>query len=448
MPILIRNCAYLIRDPQHVEQDCDLLVEGARIGAIGKNLPAPPDAEVLDGTRCAVIPGLINPHTHLYQNFLKGVAPGLPLVPWVNRVLFPTVGALRAAINSRNSRVPYLWSAVAAAEMIKGGVTCCINMDLVYAGAVRAWEEVGFRGVMAYTLTNKWVPAELRSEEEVMRRKVLKFVEEFHHPEGLTTVFMAPSTLFLCTEEFSRWAGEQARRLDVGIQIHIAETASEVADMVSETGRRPVEELAYLGLLDERLSAVHCCHLSPDEIDLLATSGTCAVHCPKSNMKLADGIMPVTALRAAGVPVSVATDGCASNDLLDMWEEMRAALLLARVSQDDANALQPRDAFAMATVDAARAARGDAGELNPGKLADVAVVELKSPSLRPFHDEDIFNMLVFCAKTCDVRDVVINGRIVMRDRRLITIDEDALLAEVETIERPIFKARPDHPFEM
>ncbi len=446
MPILIRNCAYLIRDPQHVERDCDLWVEGRRITTIAKNLPLPPGAEVLDGSRCAVIPGLINPHTHLYQNFLKGVAPGLPLVPWCNQVLFPTVGALRGAITSRSSRVPYLWSAVAAAEMIKGGVTCCINMDVVYPGVMRAWEDAGFRGVMAYTLSNRWVPAELRSEEEVMRRKVLSFVEEFHHPDGLTTVFMAPSTLFLCTEDFSRWAGEQARRLDLGVQIHIAETASEVDDLLKETGRRPVEELEHLGLLDERLSAVHCCHLDPHEIDLLAGTRTCAVHCPKSNMKLADGIMPVTALQAAGVPVSVATDGCASNDLLDMWEEMRAALLLARVSQGDAGALQPQEAFAMATIHAARAARVDAGELNPGKLADLAVVELKSPSLRPFHDEDIFNMLVFCAKASDVRDVVINGKIVMRDRHLTTIDEDSLLEEAESIEAPIFNRRPDYSF--
>src|SRR5512146_2355818 len=118
MPLLIRNCAYLIRDPQHVDQDCDLLIEGQRIRAIGKGLGVPPEAEVLDGSCCAVIPGLINPHTHLYQNFLKGVAPGLPLVPWCNQVLFPTVGALRAAITTKSSRVPYLWSALAAAEMI------------------------------------------------------------------------------------------------------------------------------------------------------------------------------------------------------------------------------------------------------------------------------------------------------------------------------------------
>ena len=444
MSILIRNCAYLIRSPRHVERDCDLLIEGPTIRAIGKGLLASPYAEVLDGRGCAVMPGLINPHTHLYQNFLKGVAPGLSLVPWCNQVLFPTVGALRPALSAGNGRVAYLWAAVAAIEMIKGGVTCCVNMDVTSAGVMQAWQKIGFRGVMAYTLSNRWVPAELRGEEAAMRRKVLAFVDEFHRPDGLTTVFMAPSTLFLCTGDLLRWAGEQARRLALGIQIHVSETAGEVDDILKETGMRPVEQLDHLGLLDERLSAVHCCHLDAREIELLARSGAGVVHCPKSNMKLADGIMPLGALRAAGVPVSVATDGCASNDLLDMWEEMRAALLLARVAQNDAGALQPEDAFGMATVEAARAARVNAGELQPGKLADVAIVELKSAALRPFHDGDLFNMLVFCGKASDVRDVIIHGQVVMKQRRLTTLDEEAILAEAEASEAPLFTQRASY----
>jgi 5-methylthioadenosine/S-adenosylhomocysteine deaminase len=445
MALLIRNCAFLIRNPQQVERDCDLLVEGHRIRAIGRDLQPAGDVEVLDGRRCAVIPGLINPHTHLYQNFLKGVAPGLALVPWCNQVLFPTVGALRQAMDSPDSRIPYLWSASASIEMIKSGITCCVNMDVTAPGVMQAWEDIGFRGVMAYTLSNRWVPADLRSAEETMRLKALNFVEEFHHPGGLTTVFMAPSTLFLCTPELLTWAGEQARRLDLGMQIHIAETAGEVEDILGETGRRPVEELEHLGLLEGRLSAVHCCHLSPHEIELLARSGASAVYCPKSNMKLADGVMPVSALRKAGVPVSLATDGCASNDLLDLWEEIRAAVLLARVSEMDAAALEPRDAFGMVTLEAAQTARVDAGALEMGKLADITVVELKSPWLRPLHDEDIFNMLVFCAKACDVRDVIIHGKTVLRNRRLTTVDEDALLAEAEQVEAPLFRLRSTYP---
>jgi 5-methylthioadenosine/S-adenosylhomocysteine deaminase len=444
MTILIRNCSYLILDPVQIELDWDVLVEGSRIAAVGKNLVVPGGAEVLDGRGCAVMPGLVNAHTHLYQNFLKGVASGLTLVPWCNEVLFPTVDAIRKAMGAGLDRAAYLWSALAALEMIKGGVTCCIDMDMVYPEVVHAWQEVGFRGVLAYTLSNRWVPADLRSEEETMRRKTLEFVEAFHRPDGLTTVFLAPSTLFLCTDDFLRWAGEQTRRLDLGLQIHVAETAGEVADLVKETGRRPIEQLQALDLLAERVSAVHCVHLNSHEMDLLKKSGTHVVHCPKSNMKLADGVAPVVAMRTLGIPISLGTDGCASNDLLDMWEEMRAALLLARVTQNDAAALNPQDAFGMATVEAARAARVEAGELRPGKLADIAVLELKGVHLQPFHAADLLNSLVFCARASDVRDTIIDGKVVMRARKMTSVDESALIQEAASVEPELYRMRADY----
>jgi 5-methylthioadenosine/S-adenosylhomocysteine deaminase len=446
MSLIIQKASYIVRDPTRIEHDCDVLVEGQRIAAVGPNLSVPPQATVLDGQGCVVIPGLINAHTHLYQNFLKGISPGLTLVPWCNVVLFPTVGAISMAHKAGNLRPGYLWSAAAALEMIHGGTTCCLNMDNVTDETVTAWEDAGFRGIMAYTLANKWVPAELRSAEEEMRRKTLGFVERHHHPDGLTTVFLAPSTLFLCDDPFLQWAGEQARAYDLGMQIHISEIAGEVEDSLKDYGLRPVEKLEQLGLLEPRLSAVHCCHLNDKEIDLLASSGATVVHCPKSNMKLADGIMQTVAMQKAGIPISLGTDGCASNDLLDMWEEMRAAVMLARVSCQDANALTPADVFRMATVDAARTCRIDAGDIEPGKLADMAVIELKNAHLRPFHGDDLLNMLVFCVRADDVRDTIINGDVVMRDRKVTTLDEPAILNEADAVEAPLYAGRSEYKF--
>ena len=441
MTIAIRNCDYLIRSPEKIERGIDLLIEGSHIRFIGKDVKIPPGTEMIDGANCVVMPGLINPHTHLYQNMIKGIAPGLTLVPWCNEVLFPTVGAIRKVKGEGKQRIPYLWSALGALEMIHGGVTCSVNMDVTYPEVIQAWLDLGFRGVMAYTLSNKWVPADLRSTETEMKRKVLEFVDEYHHPDGLTTVFMAPSTLFLCTDEFIRWAAAQARDRDLGMQIHIAETSSEVDDLLKEHGRRAVQQLKYLEMLEPRLSAVHCVHINQEEIASLAEAGVSVVHCPKSNMKLADGAAPVARMRSAGIPVCIATDGCASNDLLDMWEEMRAAVLLARVSENNASALSPRDAFRMATIDAARAARVNAGELEPGKLADVAIVELKACHLRPFHDEDIFNSLVFCGKTSDVRDTIIHGEVVMRERMITKVNEEELLAEATPYAKTLYELR-------
>jgi 5-methylthioadenosine/S-adenosylhomocysteine deaminase len=404
----------------------------------------PAGAEIIDGANCVVMPGLINPHTHLYQNMIKGIAPGLALVPWCNEVLFPTVGAIRKVEGEGKRRIPYLWSALGSLEMIRGGVTCCVNMDLTSPEVMHAWLDLGFRGVMAYTLSDKWVPADLRSTEVEMKRKVLQFVDEYHHPDGLTTVFMAPSTLFLCTDEFIHWAATQARERDLGMQIHIAETSGEVDDLLKETGRRAVQQLQYLGVLESRLSAVHCVHINHGEIEALAEAGVSVVHCPKSNMKLADGAAPITRMLSAGIPVSIATDGCASNDLLDMWEEMRAAVMLARVSENNPSALSPRDAFRMATIEAAKAARVNAGELEPGKFADVAIVELKASHLRPFHDEDIFNSLVFCGKTSDVRDTIIHGEVVMRDRKIARVNEEELLAEASSYGKTLYALRAEY----
>ena len=446
MAILIRNCSYLVHNPAQIERDCDILTGGSLIQAIGKDIPAPPGTMIIDGRGCAILPGLINAHTHLYQNLLKGISPGLTLVPWCNQVLFPSLGAMRTIMGRNGKRLAYLWTAIASIEMIRGGITSCVDMDNTSPEIMHAWVDVGFRGVLAYTLSNKWVPAELRAGEDTMKRQMLDFIHKYHCPDGLTTVSVAPSTLFLCTDDFLTWAGEQAQAHDLGMQIHIAETADEVDDQVKATGHTPVEHLQHLGLLNERLSAVHVVHVNHHDVDLLARSGAQMVHCPKSNMKLADGIAPTAWLRKAGVPVSLGTDGCASNDLLDMWEEMRTGLLLARVSENQPDGMTPQEAFGMATVAAAHVARIEAGELQVGKLADMAVVELKGVHLRPFHGDDLLNTLVFCGKAADVRDTIIHGEAVMRDRCITRVDEQALLEETEAIEAGVYALRLEQPY--
>jgi 5-methylthioadenosine/S-adenosylhomocysteine deaminase len=446
LAILIHNCSYLVQSPTCITQDVDLIIQGNRIAQVGKNLATPADAEILDGSDCVVMPGFINTHAHLYQNLMKGISKGIPLVPWCNDVLFPNIGAMRKIISKDGPRLPYLWTVISAIEMIKGGITSCINMDTIFPSIIYAWKDVGFRGVLAYTLSNKWVPEELRSSESAMKDQMMDFITEHHDPHGLTTVFPAPSTLFLCTDDFLQWAGKVAVDNHLGMQIHIAETAEEVSDLVRDTGRTPVEYLDHLGLLNNSLSAVHCVHCSQHDIQLLAQTKAQVVHCPKSNMKLSDGIAPIVPMRKMDILVSLATDGCASNDLLDMWEEMRAAVMLARVANNDANAMQPIDAFQMATVNAAQVAHLDVGEIYPGKLADVIVVDTQAAHLAPFHDFDLFNMLVFCAKSSDVRDTIINGEIVMRNRVLKTVDEAAIKSEIKAIDIEISGFRQDLHF--
>lgn len=429
MALLIRRARYLFHDADRVECDVDLRIDGNRIVAIGPHLPVPPDAEIIDARGCAVIPGLINAHTHLYQNLLKGVGAGLRLVPWCDQILFPMVDAVLREKRAGNQRPAYLWSALGALEMIRAGTTCCQNLDVSMDGIFQAWGDVGLRGVGAITLADAWIPADVMTERDDLIRSTLDYVARWHDPAGRITISLGPSTPFLCSEALMAWVRDTARAHGLGIHIHVSETAAEVAESLRDHEVRPFERLERLGLLGDQLSAVHGVHLSHAEIDLLARRGVTIVHCPKSNMKLADGIMPWPALKAAGVPVALGNDGCASNDLLDMWEEMRTAALLGSIGANDPAAVTPADVFRAATEGGARACRVDAGALYPGRLADITVVDLSGPHLRPVHN--ILHTLVYCARAADVRDTIVDGRLVMRERSILTVDEARLLEEAD-----------------
>jgi 5-methylthioadenosine/S-adenosylhomocysteine deaminase len=446
MNLLVQNAAYIVCTPEHVERDWDVLVEGNRIAAVGPGLKAPKQATVIDARGCAVIPGLINAHTHLYQNLLKAVPKDLPLEAWCNEVLFPTVAILREKLISGDSRLPYLWSALGSMEMIKGGTTCCHNMGLLSEGVTCAWQDTGLRGVAGTVLTNLALPGNIRLDEDELRNNALMHITQWHKPDDRIQVSLAPSTVFLCDSDLLQWARDQAEQHDLGVQIHIAETADEVRDAEREWGLHPVGWLNQLDMLNDRLSAVHCVHVTQKEIAQLADGGVKVVHCPKSNMKLASGIAPVADMLRSNVAVSLGTDGCASNDLLDMWEEMRAAVFLARVSTGKADALSAADVLRMATIEGARACRVDAGRIEAGRLADMAIVDLGGVHMRPVHD--LINTLVFCTRADDVRDTIIDGQVVMQERQVVNVDEASLLLELEEVEAALFAGRESFQFDV
>ncbi len=274
MALLVRRATYLLRDARRIGRDVDLLVQGNRIVAIDADLPVPPDAETIDAQGCAVIPGLVNAHTHLYQNFLKGAGAGLRLVPWCNAVIFPMVDVILQEQHAGNQRLAYLWSVLGALEMIRAGTTCCQDLDvtpyLSLTGVLEAWRDVGLRGVGAITLANRWVPPHLLFDEQEARRSAERLIEQEHKPDGRVQVALGPSTPFLCDEGLLRWVRDTAEARDLGIHTHVGETVGEVEDALREWGKRPVERLGSLGLLGERLSAAHCIHVDQVEIELLA----------------------------------------------------------------------------------------------------------------------------------------------------------------------------------
>lgn len=429
MTILIRGASYIVRSADRIEHDCDVLIEGSRVTAVGQlGLAIDPAATVIDGRDKAIIPGLINAHTHTYQNFLKGLSDDLRLVEWCNATLYPLAYAIhRAQWQHGDESCGYQWASLSALEMIRGGVTCCVDMNMNMDSVFQAWLDTGLRGVGAIALADRWVPDALRREYGPDKAEALRLARTWRNAHSRLSTVLGPSTPFLCTRELLEWARDQAADLGIGLQIHLAETRYEVDTVTQETGMRPVEYAHSLGLLRPGVTAVHCVHVHDREIDLLAESGATVVHCPKSNLKLGSGIAPITRMVRRGVPVALAADGAASNDSLDLFEETRMAALLHKGAGEDPAAITGRQAFRMATEGGARAAGIDAGTIDPGKLADLAIIDLDAPHLLPVHD--ILNTLVYCARADDVECTIIDGQVVMRDRIVRTVDEEKVRRE-------------------
>jgi 5-methylthioadenosine/S-adenosylhomocysteine deaminase len=403
-----------------------VLIENNRVSAIGPDLPIPAGkVELVDARGRVVIPGLINAHTHLYQNFLKGLRDDVGLVEWCDVTLYPMAYAIhRAQWDEADETCGYEWASLSALEMMRGGVTCCIDMNMNMDSVFEAWRDVGMRGIGAVAIMDRWVPAPLRLDHESTRADALRLARNWHGVHPRLDVVLAPSTPFLCSRDLILWARDQTADLGIGLQIHLAETRYEVGNVMQETGLTPVAYAHSLGVLGPRTTAVHCVHVTDEEIGLLRETGTTVVHCPKSNLKLGSGVAPVPRMIAAGVNVAVATDGAASNDTLDMFEETRLAALLHKGIAEDPTIITARQAFRMATEGGARAAGIDAGTLDPGKLADLAIIDLDRAHLQPVHD--IINMLVYCARASDVETTIIDGEVVMRRGEIVTVDEAAV----------------------
>lgn len=428
MTILIQGCAYVVCTADRVEQECDVLIEGNRIVGVGHYEPQP-DWDVIEAVDCAVIPGLINAHTHLYQNFLKGLDDDVSLVEWCTHVLYPAADVIhRDHWYAQDERLGYAWSLVGALEMIKCGTTCCINMDITMDAVFQAWLDIGFRGVGAVTLSDQWIPDKLRRAPEISRQEALGYVAHWHNVPADSPriqVVLAPSTPSLASPDLLRWTREQRDRLGVAVQIHVAETRYEIDQIAQQASTTPLRYLDRFDLVDDRLTAVHCVHIDEADLCLLRERNVIPIYNPKSNMKLGSGVAPVAEMLRQGIPVALGTDGSASNDLLDMFEEMRCAALLQKVASGDPSVISAADVFRMATENGAKACRIDAGTIDSGRLADVAIVNLRRPHLVPVHN--IINSLVYCAKGSDVETTIIDGRVVMRERKLVTMDEEEIL---------------------
>ncbi len=361
----------------------------------------------------AIIPGLVNAHTHAAMSLFRGLADDIPLMRWLNEHIWPAEQKWVSDTFVREG------TRLAVAEMIRGGTTCFNDMYFYPDETARVASDAGMRVVVGLIVLD--FPSVWASSADEYITKGTEVHDQFLNDPLVTSAF-APHAPYTVSDEPLERVRTYADELDIPIHMHVHETAEEVAESVAKSGERPLARLERLGLLSNRLMAVHLTQLEAHEIEKLAALGVNATHCPESNLKLASGFCPVAALAGAGVNVCIGTDGAASNNDLGMLAEMRSAALLAKGVSGDASAVPAHAALRMATLNGAAALGLDAeiGSLEPGKAADMVAVDLSQLETQPAHHP--ISQVVYSAGRHQITDVWINGHRVLKGRQLVTLD--------------------------
>jgi 5-methylthioadenosine/S-adenosylhomocysteine deaminase len=397
-------------------------VAGDSIAAVGSGADGYEARETIDCDGRIVMPGLVNAHTHVPMTLLRGLADDLRLDVWLMGYMMPVEREfVKPAFVDLGTRL-------GCAEMIRAGVTCFADMYYFEEAVATAASEAGMRALCGQTVMRFPAPDAPSYEESLARAR--DFIQRWRgHP--LIVPAPAPHAPYSCTPEILRSCAELAAEFDVPLHTHLSETLLEVEESRRLYGAPVVPWVKKQGLFGAKVLAAHCVHVDEGEMRALKLAGAGVAHNPTSNLKLAAGIAPVARMRELGLDVGIGTDGPASNNDLDMFEEMRLAALLAKGSTSDPTALPAREALAMATRIGARALHmGDRiGSIEPGKRADLIVVDLAGVHNSPAFRRDpqaIYGQLVYASRSTDVVHVLCNGRWLMRDRVLLTLDEAEL----------------------
>jgi 5-methylthioadenosine/S-adenosylhomocysteine deaminase len=415
-----------------------LAVKGMHIIAIGSDdeiLQTFSAPIIIDCNRKILMPGLINTHTHAPMTLLRGLADDLRLDVWLMGYMMPVE---REFVSPEFVN---LGTKLACAEMIRSGITCFADMYYFEEEVAKATTEAGMRAVCSQTVLKFPTPDAHSYEESLARART--FIQQWKNHD-LIIPSVAPHSAYTCTPEILQATASLAIEFDVPLHTHISETALEVENMRNEMGMPVVPYVKKQGLLEAKTIAAHCVHIDEGEMRTFAHTNTGIAHNPTSNLKLASGIAQVKRMLELGLKVGIGTDGPASNNDLDMFEELRLAALIAKGSTGDPTALPARTTLLMATRLGAEALHIDdiTGSLEPGKRADLILLDISPLHNSPRFRRDpsgIYSQIVYAAKATDVSDVMVNGKFIMRDRKLETLDERTLLAEANVFALKIDK---------
>src|SRR5256886_9353627 len=428
MSLLLRDGLIITQDEKRRLVSGDLLVEDARIVAVGE-VDRTAD-EVIDCSGYAVLPGFITLHTPVANTLLRGVADDVPL-----EEMLPKASAIDAKLTRRDVQIGALLGCV---EMIRSGTTSFHDLFYWEDEVARAVRESGMRGFLS------WVT--LDESKTTQQGSPLKNADAFvakQKGDPLVTPSVGVQGVYAASEETFRKAKEIADRHGVRMHMHLSETRGEVEGHRAATGLRPIEWLEKIGLLDPRVTAAHCVWTTMNEVRSLARPGVSVAHCPVSNIKLASGgVGPVPRMPQEGVVVGLGTDSPISNNAMDVFADMKIASLLHKATRWDARAMPAQAVLDLATIGAARALHVDSelGSIEVGKRADLAVVSLQGAHTTPFYPETLISQLVYSCRGSDVRATIVDGQILMADRVVRTVDEAEVVSRAQETARELFEA--------
>ena len=387
------------------------------------------EAEIIDAEKCIIMPGLVNAHSHTAMTLFRGYADDLPLKQWLFEKIFP------AEAKYLNPESVYWGTLLGCLEMISSGTTSLIDGYFFQDNTVRAVHESGLRALLAQGVID--FPAPGVSDPEKNLEIGREFIEKWLGFSNLIKPGLFCHSPVTCSDKTLKQAMEISREYSLPLQIHLSETLDDVEEIMNRTGERPVVYLEGLGLLNDNLIAAHSIHLDDKELDLISKNSVPIVHVPESNMKLSSGVARISDMINMGLIVGIGTDGCASNNNLDLFQEMDSAAKMGKVFTRDPVNMDAYTVLKMATSRGAKimGLEHETGSIEKGKKADIIVVDMSSPHLVPLYNP--LSTIVYSAKGCDVKDVVVNGKILMKDKEFKTLDQDEIIDKVKAISREI-----------
>ncbi len=408
-----------------------LLIQNDKIVEISDRIDSNDAEDVINAEGKVLIPGLVNTHTHLSMTLMRGLADDIPLETWLNNHIWP----VEAELNGEHC---YAGALLACAEMIKSGTTCFNDMYFFMDHVARAAEESGIRGMLSHGMIDFGDEDKRRQEF----KESIRIIKKCHNTgNGRIKVAFGPHSPYTCSKELLEGVKTEAAKHGVRIHIHVSETQKEVSDILETHGMRPFEYLDEMDFLGNEVTAAHAVWVSDREIEIIKEKNVKLSHNPSSNMKLSSGISPVAELLDKGICVSMGTDGPASNNNMDLLEEMKIAALLQKVNTMNPTVLAAEEVFKMATVNGASALglENEIGSIDLGKKADIVLVNMKTAHLTPFRNP--ISHLVYSANGGDVDTVICNGEILMRNRELLTLDEKMILEIAENASEDLLSKR-------